>query len=174
MVNLLENLVSANITAEDLAIIVNAFDLIEEKMPFLLNITKEDLKPLALLHDANRTFCEDVLVEMRQWKDPLPAGIVASELEKDLEFTRTFKNIVVRAEKLDLRLYCTFVRAGAEAYNMSLKFRDYMGLQSSFNSTEAKVAFEKVSRHFNEQAAKAAKTRSDNATAKAAIMNLTT
>ena len=169
MVNLLENLVSANLTPEDLDTIIKALDIIEKKMPFLISLTKDDIKALALLHDGNRPFCEDVLVEMRQWKGTMDEGLSADELEKDLDFVRDIKNIVVRVEKLDLRLYATFIRSGAEAYNMALKFRDFLSYRASFNNEQAKEAkaiHDRISKYFVEMSTKGQKTRAENAAAK--------
>jgi hypothetical protein len=114
MAELLENLVSVEITDDELAIIEQALDIMEAKMPFLISLTPAEIKALFKLHDGNRPFCEAVLTEMKLWKKLFDASLSVVELEKDLNFTKRFVTIIAKSGKISERLSATFTRSGAE------------------------------------------------------------
>jgi hypothetical protein len=162
MAELLENLVSVDITDEQLDILDKAIDILDVHLPYLISLTEDEIKKLALLHDGNRPFCNAVLVEMKQWKYPLNEALKAIELEKDLNFTIKVAQPSAKVNRVAKRLYYTFIRSGAEALNMSLKFMDFLKHESGYNTEsgkEAKIVLARLQVHFKERTLKASKTR---------------
>lgn len=161
MTDLLDNLVSVLLTDEELAIIDQGFDILEAKFTFLISLTDDEIKTLFKLHSGNRPFCEAVLAEMLLWKKPMSATLKTAELEKDLNFTNVIPPFMTRADKIARLLQCTFLRSGAEAINMALKFRDFLAYEGSMGDTDAKAATARLDLHFEVQKIKAANTRNN-------------
>jgi hypothetical protein len=161
MTELLENLVSVSLTDAELAIIDQGFDILEAKFSFLISLSDDEIKTLFKLHAGNRPFCEAVLAEMLLWKKPMNASLKTTELEKDLSFTNVIPPFMTRAEKIARLLQCTYLRSGAEAINMALKFRDFLAYESSMGDSDAKAAAARLDLHFEVQKIKAANTRNN-------------
>lgn len=167
MTELLSNLVSVSLTDEELAVIDQGFDILEAKFTFLISLPDEEVKSLFKLHSGNRPFCEAVLAEMLLWKKPMNASLSSVELQKDLNFTLVIPPFMTRAEKIARLLQCTFLRSGAEAINMALKFRDFLSYESSMGDADAKAAVTRLDLHFEVQKIKAANTRNNKLLKKA-------
>ena len=158
---LLDCLVDANLPEVELVAIVNAYELLATKMPFLLNQNRADVETLVRLHKGNEPFCNQAVLEAKQYKGVVPASLSPDLLERKLVFAKKFGRVDSCSETLAERVYVTAVRNGAEAVSIAMKIRDFflheVGLNGP-NAKEALAAYNRLSEDFVARAAKAQKT----------------
>ena len=161
---LLDCLVDANLPEVEVVAIVNAYELLATKMPFLLNQNRADVEALVRLHKGNEPFCNQAVVEAKQYKGVVPVSLSPDLLERKLGFAKKFGRVDAASERLAELVYVTAVRNGAEAVSIAMKLRDFFLHEAGLNGPNAKEAlasYNRLSESFVERAAKAQKTMAD-------------
>ena len=162
---LLENLVSVDLTEEEVIALETAFDILESKMPFLLKLKRDEVESLVRLHKGNEQFCKDAVREAKQFKWGMPKSLDPNLLQRKLDFATRFERVVAKATQLGDGIYVTDVRDGAEAVSMANKMRDFFLHRAGLGEEDAKdaaAAYERLSQDFIDRAAKAQKTMAAN------------
>ena len=127
--NLISTSIPKNVSKEILAYI----DEINELLPNLLNLSKEDLESLPKVSYDNIDFVHEVLAIAEEDPKLIPDNIDINEIRKDVQLTDSIIRILIPLKKLVKKLENNALLAGSEAYVPSmaifnaLKTRKRMG-----------------------------------------------
>lgn len=80
-----QNRVSASLNKADREAVLAAFNTIKTKLPFLIDLTKEEKSALPKMGDKSRAFVSKALEVATQNPDFLPRSFELEEMRKDTE-----------------------------------------------------------------------------------------
>ena len=114
------NRLSITLSAQDVQDIQQHLDGIEQKMPFLLELTGDEIKRMPKIDVSNHDFVRETLNVLATEAIPLPNGVNASEIQKDYDLFDQLDQLSLRIEQLYKMVQHTRTLAGSEAYQSSL------------------------------------------------------
>lgn len=115
------NKLNASIDAVVLAAVYALFDNLDTTLPFLEELTEEDVKKMPKASTINRDYIRDVLNALQSIGTPISPLIDANAIERDLLLQEQLNKIILRAEQFLKKLKDTAMLAGSEAYAASLQ-----------------------------------------------------
>ena len=95
------NLVSAALTAADVTAINAAIATLRDKLPFLIELTKQERRRLAHAGDGSQGFVQNSLTFAAQHPEALPGLFDAAEYAKDGALAQSFKPIAAAIAQLN-------------------------------------------------------------------------
>lgn len=93
---------------------------IEQLFPFLIELSADEILQLPRISVANHLFVQDIIQVLETYSVPLPAGISAAEIKKDLDLYDQLDNLSMDYEVMLKKMRNTATLAGSEAYKASL------------------------------------------------------
>lgn len=115
-----EDKVSAVVTEETFTSVIAAFDLISEKLPFLLELTTEQRKALPKFGDKSVAFVNKTLEFSKEHSEALPVSLDLEEFGRDVNLYNLLFTIDHKAKALSGKIRDTYLQAGAEAFATAL------------------------------------------------------
>lgn len=120
MANLNPNRLSVVMSAQDMADVLAALDVLKTKMPFLTALTKEEMMSLPKIDVSNYDFVKETMMVMQTENVPLPPHVNLAEISRDFELFEQLNEISLRVEQISTLVTHTRTLAGSEAYVSSL------------------------------------------------------
>ncbi|MCV3214863.1 hypothetical protein OGM63_15280 [Plectonema radiosum NIES-515] len=120
-----DNRISANLSATDRLAVMDAIATIRQKLPFLVDLTKEERKALPKLGDKSRAFVTKALEVGTQNPDFLPRSFDLDEMRRDMELFEALYPILLSLTQLQELVDDTAVAVGSEAYAAGLMVYNY-------------------------------------------------
>jgi hypothetical protein len=93
---------------------------IQAKLPFLLDLSAEEIKALPKMGDKSRAFVAQALALAEQDDSFLPRSFEVANFRKDVDLTEALLPILTAMSKLRELLEDTYILAGSEAYVAAL------------------------------------------------------
>lgn len=119
------NRVSASLSAEDKQAIMEAIRVIREKLPFLIDLSKEDRRYLPKLGDKSLAFVEKAVEVATQNVDMLPRSFDLEEFRQDVQLFSEIKSILIAVSQLSELIDDTTLAVGSDAYSEALDVYTY-------------------------------------------------
>jgi hypothetical protein len=108
------------LTAEDAVLVNGALTTLEEKLPFLVALTKTDIRRMANLGQKNETFVMAAIAAGAQNPQLIPPGIGMAAIERDRVGREQLAVISQRIQRLNEKLAHTRLLLGADLYGAAL------------------------------------------------------
>lgn len=118
--------ISANLSATDLRAIKAALTTIEDKLPFLVNLTVEERRRLYKMGDRSLAFVSNSLTAAQSNPEILPASFDTDELARDYELATTLADLRLNLRQVTEKIDDTLIAVGSEAMASSLSVYDYV------------------------------------------------
>lgn len=115
-----DNRVSASLSKEDREAVIAAFNTIKAKLPFLIDLTKEERVALPKMGDKSRAFVTKALEVATQNPDFLPRSFDIDEMRKDTELFEAMYPIMLVSSQIHELIEDTVMEVGSEAYAAAL------------------------------------------------------
>jgi hypothetical protein len=153
-----DNLVSVQISAEDLAKVNEAVKTIQSVLkPYLVTISTEERKTLPKMSEKTVPFVKKVLEYAGTHLEFAPSYLDINELKKDVDAFDALNKIGMPLEELSTSIIDTTILAGSEAYIASLSYYNAVKQAVKMNQANAKVIFDDLKTRFEANAGKTAK-----------------
>ena len=120
MSNIHDNRISAALTDQDMQDMMNALSIFERVLPFLIELTTEEIQTMPKVDVSNHNFVTETLNVMEMQQILLPPTVTKEEIKKDLELYDKLNRMLLRLEQLTKGVKHTAILAGSEAYASSL------------------------------------------------------
>ena len=115
-----------NCPDSDIAEIKDAIATIQQKLPFLVNLTTEERRRLFKMGDKSLGFVSNSLNATQSNPDILPANFDLDELSRDYQLATTLTDLLTNLHQLSEKVDDTLLAVGSEAMNISLSIYDYV------------------------------------------------
>ena len=116
----LTNKISAVLPDESVTAAQTAIGAIESALPFLIDLTPEEVSALPRFGDKSVAFVNNALVLAQQNDQFLPRSFSVDEFKKDVDLYNQLYKIIQPLRGLLNKLEHTFMLTGAEAYSSGL------------------------------------------------------
>src|SRR6185436_10750883 len=117
---MITNRLSISVSKADVDAITSAIKTIEEKLPFLVSLTGDEIKALPKIGNRSQGFVDRALEVAQQNPDIMPKGFNLDEMRKDIEAYRALTPIRLALVQLLEKLESTQTLIGSEAYSGAL------------------------------------------------------
>ncbi|MGJ3252811.1 MAG: hypothetical protein ACFE0J_17015 [Elainellaceae cyanobacterium] len=131
--------ISAVMSADDRQEIMDAIAIILKKMPFLMDLSPEEIRLLPKMGDKNQTFTRKALELALHNPDFLPRSFKLEEMQRDLELYDALRPIIVAIAQLQELLNDTSIKLGSEAYAAALDIYRYAKVTGSVGGLDKLV-----------------------------------
>lgn len=132
------NRISAELSKEDQEEILAAIETIRKKLPFLITLSKKEMKKLPKASAKSKDFSLQSLEIGTQNQDILPRGFDIEEMRKDVELEKQYepiylalRQLMTEAESTHLLLRTEVFMASLLIYGQLKTLGKAMGLESS-------------------------------------------
>ena len=115
-----ENRVSATLSEADVDEIMAAIDTLKQKMPFLVDLSKQDRLSMLKMGDKSRAFVQKMMEVVKQNQDFLPRSFDIEEMQKDVELFNSLYPVLMALQQCTDLLEDTVMVVGSEAYAAAL------------------------------------------------------
>lgn len=119
------NLISAELAADALTAIEGAINTIEEKLNFLIDLSKDERRNLSAMGDRTHSFTVKALSIATNHDEILPRSFDVEEFRRDLTLYDVLKQLMRRISPLMDKLDDTALAAGHDAYHQALDVYGY-------------------------------------------------
>lgn len=116
------NRISITISAEAITNIQAAIATIEQNLPTLINLTKEERHQLPKMGDKTIAFVSKNLEYAKQNAQIVPSFLDLAEFEKDVNAVTSINKVLISLQQLVEKLDDTILLSGSEAYSAALVF----------------------------------------------------
>lgn len=120
------NLISTAIPDKEIKEILDAINTINEKLPDLIVLTKEEIVALPKMGEHTVDFVLENLKQAENNPDLVPHNVEIDEIIKDVELIKAIHKILNPLKKLERKLEDSALLAGSEAYLPSLAIYNAM------------------------------------------------
>lgn len=151
MTNILNNRVSATLTAEQINEVKTALQKVRDTLPFLIGLTNDERQSLPKMSKVNRGFTDDALNAIANNSSMFPAYLNVSELRKDLQLYDQLDELVTLANQICELLRDTQMLAGSEAYATALTGYKLVAAAATGGVPGAKTIHETLKKRFEGQ-----------------------
>ncbi len=117
--------ISAVLSIDERQAVMDAIATIREKLPFLIDLSPEEVRLLPKMGDRNQTFTRKALELALHDPDFLPRSFKLDEMQRDLELYDALRPIIVAIAQLQELLNDTSIKLGSEAYAAALDIYRY-------------------------------------------------
>lgn len=119
------NRISAVLTQADVTAITDALTLIKNKLPFLVDLSPEEIKYLPKISDKSLAFVKKCLELVKQDSSFLPRSFNIEEFEKDVKLYESMLSIMQPLRMFNELAEDTYTLVGSEAYSGALAIYGY-------------------------------------------------
>ena len=144
------NPIDATLSPEDQAAVLAAIATIEEKLPFLVDISPEERISLPKMGDKSRAFVSKAAEVATQNPDFLPRSFDVDEMRRDVALFEALQPIALGLTQLQELVDDTLLSAGSEAYTAALVVYNYARNSGKGQALDAVV--DEMSRRFARKA----------------------
>jgi len=120
------NLLSTSIPSKDIKEIMDAISFINEKLPDLITLNREELDALPKTGTETIDFVLENLKEAENNPEIVPKGVDLKEIKKDVRLIHSIYKILDPLKKLEKKLEDSALLAGSEAYLPSIAIYNSM------------------------------------------------
>jgi hypothetical protein len=106
----------ASLSETDRQIVMQAIATIHQKLPFLVNLSKEERKSLPKLGDKTRIFVQKAMGIANQNSNFLPRSFDVQDMQREVDLYESLYPILLSLAQLHELLEDTYTVAGTEAY----------------------------------------------------------
>jgi hypothetical protein len=114
------NQISAHITAEQMSTIRAAIETLREQLPFLVDLSSEEIRRLAKAGDLSKGFLQKALLIAEQTPEILPRNFAIEEFRADMALAENLEEIALALKPLLERINNTVIVARSDAYGHAL------------------------------------------------------
>ena len=118
--------ITATLSPDDVQEIKAALQTIEQKLPFLINLTTEERRRLYKMGAKSLTFVNNSLTAAQSNRDILPASFDLDEFARDYQLAATLTDIFFGLQQLHEKVDDTLMAVSSEAMSSSLSVYDYV------------------------------------------------
>ena len=118
--------ITGTLSEADIQEIKAALVTIEEKLPFLINLTAEERRKLYKMGDKSLAFVNNSLTAAQSNPDILPASFDIDEFVRDYQLATNLTDIFFRLQQLTEKVDDTLMAVSSEAMSSSLTVYDYV------------------------------------------------
>ena len=162
---MIQNRVSATLSASDKTTIMEAIETLKTTMPFLTSFTSDERKALPKTGDRSRGFILNALEVAQHHADCLPRSFDIAEMQKDVQLMEDLYPILMAINQLQSVMNDTYTAANCEAYTSALKVYDCAKANADMPGMETIV--EQLKQQFARRTKKASTPASPTALAPA-------
>ena len=150
--------ITATLSDADIQEIKTALETIQQKLPFLINLTADERRALCKMGDKSLAFVNNSLNAAQANRDILPASFDVEEFVRDYRLTVALTELLLGMRQLTEKMDDTLLAVGSEAMSSSLTVYDYVKTAAK-KTPGLKTIAEQLGERF-----KAIKTKSSKAT----------
>lgn len=143
---MLQNKVDAEVKESAKKEILDAINLIDKKLPFLVALTPDDRREMPKMGNKTHSFVNKALEVASQNEEILPRYFKVDDLKKDMELVNALSSVSLALSQLSQKVDDTIMTAGSEAYIAALVV--YRSLQNMPSGTGLDGALEELKKHF--------------------------
>lgn len=118
--------ISAKLTEADVRAIKEALATIQDKLPFLVNLTVEERRKLFKMGNKSLAFVSNSLTAAQSNREILPASFSVDEFVSDYQLATTLTDIHFGLQQLTEKVDDTLMAVSSEAMSSSLTVYDYV------------------------------------------------
>lgn len=116
----MSELISAEISANNLKEALDAISTVKNALPFLVNLTNQQRQILPKMDDIRRPFVEKALAYAKSEPKVCPPYVDLDEFEKDLDLYKNLSTIFQEINKLNEMIDDTRLASSVDAYTAAL------------------------------------------------------
>ena len=116
-----QNLISAVITTEDVALINGAIETIKQKLPFLITFTEEQKKGIHKLGNTLKPFVDDAAETVNLYPQIMSGTFNKEEYLRDYQLYKTLLELNGKLASLNSAVEDTLTAAGSDTLGGSLQ-----------------------------------------------------
>ena len=120
------NQISTNVPDKDVKEILDALKFINEKLPDLVTLTKEEITALPKIGQNTHSFVLESLKAAENNPELVPKDVEIDEIKKDVALIQAISRILNPLKKLEKKLEDNALLAGSEAYLPSIAIHNAM------------------------------------------------
>jgi hypothetical protein len=114
------NQISLTLSADEVKSITDALDVLESKVPFLIDLTRDEKKALKIMGDKSEPFVEQSLLIAKNNQALVPNYVDIPEMDRDLVTWKNLRPAALRLIALADRFDDTMAALGSDAYRAAL------------------------------------------------------
>jgi hypothetical protein len=118
--------ITATLSDADLTEIKDALQTIQNKLPFLVNLTADERRSLVKMGDKSLAFVNNSLNAAQSNRDILPASFDVEEFIRDYQLAVALTELLAGLRQLEEKVDDTLLAVGSEAMNSSLIVYNYV------------------------------------------------
>jgi hypothetical protein len=118
--------ITATLSDADIQQIKAALETIQQKLPFLVNLTAEERRSLCKMGDKSLAFVNNSLNAAQTNRDILPASFDLDEFVRDYQLAVALTELLTGLRQLEEKVDDTLLAVGSEAMSSSLTVYDYV------------------------------------------------
>ena len=142
-----QNLVTLNISPDDLAAIAAAITTLQEKLGGLIELSVDQRRSLTKMGDKSEAFCRQTLIVLAQNKQIIPPELDLAEAERDLynldllrPHLSSLRQLVARADDTEMALGSDILNVALEGYALAKVFGKGAGLDALKETVAARYS----------------------------------
>jgi hypothetical protein len=140
--------ISAELKPAEKNEVLELINQINQKLPFLVNLTPDERHSLPKMGDKSFSFVEKALELAQQNLNLVPPYVNIDELRRDFELARSLRDILNVVSQLYEKLSDTYLAVGSEAYTAALQFYNSAKLASKSNVPGTDVIVDELGKRF--------------------------
>ncbi|MEW6494294.1 MAG: hypothetical protein AB1589_17540 [Cyanobacteriota bacterium] len=118
--------ITATLSDADIQDIKAALQTIQQKLPFLVNLTPDEKRSLVKMGDKSLAFVNNSLSAAQTNRDILPANFDVEEFTRDYQLSLALTELLTGLRQLEEQMDDTLMAVGSEAMNSSLTVYNYV------------------------------------------------
>ena len=146
--------ISAALSTPDVDAIKAAITTINQKLPFLVNLSSDERKSLYKLGSKSVDFVNDASLAAKNYPTIFPASFNIVEFQKDADLVKALSEVKLLLDSLCERVNDTLTAVGSEAMGESLDVYAYVQRASDANTPGLKTVADKLKERFKSQTAR--------------------
>lgn len=151
MANILNNRVSATLVPEQITDVKNAFQVVREKMSFLVGLTNDERQTLPKMSVVNRGFTDAAIAAISNNPEMFPNYLNVDELRKDLQLYDQLDELLKISFQITELIRDTQILAGSEAYATALTGYKLSAAAATGGIPGAKSVYDALKKRFEGQ-----------------------
>jgi hypothetical protein len=151
--------ISYNLSQEDVVAVKAALETINQKLPFLINLNKDEVQSLFKLGSKSVDFVQDAASAVENFPSILPPSFDKTEYTKDTSLFKSLNEIKLLVDSLSEKIEDTMMAVGSEAMGASLEVYAYVQTASD-RTLGLKSVAEKLKDRFKNQGSRKPKPKS--------------
>lgn len=148
MSNLSNNRISTQIEATEFKAIKDLIESLNDKLPFLIGLTRKERIELPKISRANKLFVEDAVQITQSHKMLFPPYVNVDEIKQDYTLFLQLNELLQKVDRLTEMIRDTRALAGSEAYSASLSCYKLLQIASKNGVPGTDTLVDQLSKRF--------------------------